>query len=229
MKWIFFFLIALVANTTFAQVPFEGMIKYSVRSSLVLHGSSVKNESFLLVWFGASKIKFQFIEPEKQIKAPSYTLIDLDSGLVYSVEPESATYIYHRLSEREPGADVPPTKTIAGYSTKSTSINEMDITGKLSNMLSSKTIFYVADNLSYSIPEKYSGNAELLMVQKGKIVLGSDFYFSFNTYNFQVDEKEETEINQSNFATIEAREVVAQKLDPAIFLLPANYKIRSRY
>lgn len=229
MKYFFFFLAAAFAKATFAQPSFEGVITYSVRSSFVLHGSEQKDESSLVVHFGNNKMKIQFIEASKKGKKPAYKLIYLDSGKVYTVDPETHTYIYHRLSERKPGAGVPATKTIAGYETHSTSINGMDISGELSALLSPKTVFYVAEKLAYPVPEKYAGNAELLVVQNGKIVLGSDFYFSYNTFNFQVDEEEDKAVNQSNFAVIEAREILATKTDPNEFALSKEYKIRSRY
>ena len=116
-----------------------------------------------------------------------------------------------------------------GYSTRSMSINEIDIADSLGNLLSAKTVFYVADNLYYPVPEKYSGNAELLMVQKGKIVLGADLYLSPETYNFQFDEEDEKRINETNYVLVEAQRVVAKKINANEFFIPVDYKIRSRY
>ena len=54
---IFIFLILLLFATgrLFAQIPFEGIIKYRVQSSLILHGSIKKVDTYIVIHFGRAK------------------------------------------------------------------------------------------------------------------------------------------------------------------------------
>ena len=151
-----------------AQQSFEGTIKYAFRVP------KEKDTIQMSIDFTPNAIKVNMIEPGRERRNNNYLLINLDSGKAYTVNYNRKSFTSHRLIERKPVSEVPPMKTIAGYTAVGELYNEAGINSIFGSLLSNKTIFYTAEKLTYSVPEKYNGNFELMMIQKDKIVLGAE-------------------------------------------------------
>lgn len=224
MRQILIIATLLFSTVLFAQQSFEGTIKYILRSP------TEKEDAQLNIAFSNNQIKIHTIEFGKLNRTDHYVLVNLDSGKVYTVNPERRTYSSYKLSQRIPATEVPPVKTIAGYSAIGQLYNEDGINSIFGSILSNKTIFYTAENLHFSIPEKFSGNYELMMVQKDKIVLGAEIHISPKMWGFnRMTEEENDSASGKSVVIIEATEVVAKKMEASDFLIPEGFTKNKPY
>jgi hypothetical protein len=223
MKSLFTTIALFISQLLLAQEFFEEMIKYSVKTSLPLHGSMIKEEGALHIQFAPNKIRLEFLELNKEANEPGY-LIDLDSGKVFTVDRNDKTYTVKKLTKRKPSAEVSESKTIAGFATTSISLGEISLPGFFSNALSAKSILRVADKLTYNLPEEYVGNTELIMVQKGKIALGADFYI-MPQFDFPVGDTTADDA----FLIFEAKEILPQSIDRASLSIPTDFVLRTPF
>jgi hypothetical protein len=83
---------------------------------------------------------------------------------------------------------------------------------------SSSVIFYVADSLYYYIPAAFIGNKELLMVQKGRIVLGAEIQIA-NPYSDPADSASKS----TNIITAEAVDIKPMAINEHEFFIPADF------
>lgn len=169
MKYIITAFAGMLFFHSNAQSYFQGKIEYN------LHAERDKDDASLTIYFGVNTIRLQLRE-KMQDSAKEYVLINLDSGKIYTVTPGQQQY-----KERSLLSGIRPTsfspKDIAGFRTTPVMPTGWGLSyPSFITSLLPNTVLYVADNLGYKIPEKYAGNPELMMVQKGKIVLGAEIF-----------------------------------------------------
>ena len=211
---LFFFVSA------FCQKSFEGTVKYA------LHTPKEKDTLQMQIDFAPQGIKIHVKEPRIDTNnEPEYILISLDSAKVYTIKPRNKSYRSHRLTEKMPATEVPAVKDFAGHRAIGELYNEAGVNNIFGSLLSSKTIFYLAENLMYSIPEKYLSNFELMMVQNGKIVLGAEIHMAPKMFFFGSVSADDSDSSFNKVIVyIEAKEVIERKFDAADFSVPAGFQ-----
>ena len=216
MKKIFVIICFFFVADVVAQQSFEGTIKYTLRVP------GEKDTIQMNIDFAAHAIKVNMVEPRRERRNNDYLLINLDSGKAYTVNYNHKSFTSHRLIEKKPVSEVPPIKTIAGYTAVGELYNEAGVNSIFGSLLSNKTIFYTADKLTYSVPEKYNGNFELMMIQKDKIVLGAEIDIAprLGIFGRPSDEDDST---MKTTVFIEAKEIVAKKFEADYFRLPGDF------
>jgi phage gp46-like protein len=212
MKQLFLFVITLfICGIVFAQKNFEGSVTYRLHST-----SGEKQDAELKVLFGNKKLKLFF--KEKETYENDALVVLLDSAVIYSVNVVDKTFKRSMLTLSSP-EQKPQKKLINGYSTTQYHPENTGVGSLLGGMLgSSSVIFYVADSLYYYIPTAFIGNKELLMVQKGKIVLGAEIQID-NPYNDPADSASKS----TNIITAEAVDIKPMALDEQEFFIPADF------
>ena len=181
--------------------------------------------------FAPQGIKIHVKEPRIDTNnEPEYILISLDSAKVYTIKPRNKSYRSHRLTEKMPATEVPAVKDFAGHRAIGELYNEAGVNNIFGSLLSSKTIFYLAENLMYSIPEKYLSNFELMMVQNGKIVLGAEIHMAPKMFFFGSASADDSDSSFNKVIVyIEAKEVIERKFDAADFSVPAGFQKNRPY
>jgi hypothetical protein len=86
---------------------------------------------------------------------------------------------------------------------------------------SSRSLFYVADSLTYFIPEKYRDNMEFVMVQRNKIVLGAEIRI---TGGYMADANADSS-NARSVINAEAVSIKPMMVDDNEFIIPADFTI----
>ncbi len=216
MRYVITFLFVILASSVQAQVSFEGKIVYEMNSP------EKNGTAQLTFYFSHNKIKLNFKEPNQKASDDlDATIIDLDSGRVYTINQELKTYTIKTLVPKKPtGRHL---TSIAGYATtQSLSYSINDETDVYINGFLQNSKFYVADSLYFEVPEEYKDNYELLMIRDNKIVLGAEIFMS--TYAGYSRKKDGDTITPPT--TVMAKSVTATQLDPAIFKIPADYTIK---
>lgn len=204
MKSILLAIIMLMSTLTFSQKPFEGIITYVMQMP---NGEII--EEFTM-HFANDKLKIKTKGGNKNT-----LLIHLDSGIVYSIDEETKTYINTRLHQAIK-KEMLIGKNILGYNT--TPINKVLECSFFAG--EGNTTFYYADNLYYPIPEKYIDNSELYIVQKQHIILRAEI--PLNKYIFEEDDLTKDSALQ-NKIIFEAKNVISQPVSPEVFLIPNDY------
>jgi hypothetical protein len=212
MKQLFLFLSALfISGIVSAQKNFEGTVIYSLHSS-----SGDKQDAELKVLFGNKKLKLFFKEKDEYEKDALVVL--LDSAIIYNINVVEKTFKRSTLTLSSP-EQKPQKKSINGYTTTPYQPENTGVGSLLGGMLgSSSVIFYVADSLYYYIPAAFIGNKELLMVQKGKIVLGAEIQIA-NPYNDPAD----SNAKSTNIITAEAIDIKPMAINENEFFIPADF------
>ncbi len=215
MKKILFVLLAvftgIVAN---AQKAFEGKVVYNLHAS-----NDDKGDAELTVYFAPNRIRLSF--KEKAEPDPKYILINLDSGKIYTINMEDKEFKVKKLVQSE----IQPTvsRTILGYKTSSVIPEQGGISGLMGGIFGrSSAVFYVSDSLVFNIPAIYANNPELLVVNKGHIVLGASVNFKGGIY----EEAEEDSTAKGNIITIEAKEVTPMMTNKADLEIPDGFTLR---
>jgi hypothetical protein len=212
MKQLFFIVITLfISGIASAQKNFEGTVTYRLHS-----GSGEKQDAELKVLFGIRKIKLLFKEKDEYEKES--LLVLLDSAAVYNVNVVDKTFKRSTLTLTAP-EQKPQKKLINGFTTTPYQPENTGVGSLLGGMLgSSSVIFYVADSLHYYVPAAFVGNKELLMVQKGKIVLGAEIQIA-NPYIDPADSNSKS----TNIITAEAIDIKPMTIDENEFFIPADF------
>lgn len=207
--------VALLLNFLigFAQKKFEGTIIYSIHEG--------KKEQELTAMFGRPGIKLKFREGNEYDK--EVVLINLDSGVVYTLNESEKTFraTYLKTKQLQQKQDLPE-KTIVGYNTK-----PIDIASNIGNYgylasIGGNFILYRSDSLFYPVPEKYSVNPELIIVNNNNIVLGASINMDNSLNPDMVDDS--TNYESQGMLSIEAREIKWQPIDEKEFQVPLDYK-----
>jgi hypothetical protein len=212
MKQLFLIVITLfISAIVYAQKNFEGTVTYRLHSN-----SGDKQDAELKVLFGNKKLKLFF--KEKEIYENDALVVLLDSALIYNVNVVEKTYKRSSLTLSSP-EQKPQKKLINGYTTTPYQPENTGVSSLLGGMLgSSSVIFYVADSLYYYIPGAFIGNKELLMIQKGKIVLGAEIQI-LNPYSDPADSASKS----TNIITAEAMDIKPMAIDENEFFIPADF------
>jgi hypothetical protein len=212
MKQLFLIISTLfVSSIVTAQKNFEGSVTYRLHSN-----SGEKQDAELKVLFGNKKLKLFFKEKDEYEKETLVVL--LDSAAVYNVNVVEKTFKRSTLTLSSP-EQKPQKKLINGYTTTPYQPESTGVGSLLGGMLgSSSVIFYVADSLHYYIPGAFIGNKELLMIQKGKIVLGAEIQIA-NPYNDPADSNSKI----TNIITAEAIDIRPMAIDENEFFIPADF------
>lgn len=215
MKKIILFLTTFfVTHIIYAQKNFEGEITYSLHAS-----TGDKPDAILKIYFGTNKIKLRFKEKEDFDKEEIIVL--LDSAIKYIVNTDARTFRKKMLRINSKATEFQK-KPIMGYTTTPVR-NESNGLESLfgGSMQSSNVVFYVADSLYYSMPAIFEGNAELLAIQKNKIVLRADISFNKGAY-----ESSDSTL-KDDLVTAEAIDIKSTKVNEEEFTIPADYVSRT--
>jgi hypothetical protein len=199
----------------FTQKKFEGTIIYTV------HDNDGKGDHELTALFGRSGIKFKFREGNDYDK--DVIVINLDSGIVYTLNEAEKTFTakYLKIKQPQQKQDL-SSKTIAGYNTK-----PIDVASNMGNLAylagtGGTFILYRSDSLFYPIPDKYLINPELVIINNNNIVLGATINMGMS---FAMDPVEDSTNNESkNVMTIMANEIKWQSVDEKEFQVSSDYK-----
>jgi hypothetical protein len=208
VKLIFLLPCILLVGSIHAQQIFHGSIVYKY------HFPQINDATEITVFYGPNKIKVKFNEKEDYDK--SYTLIDLDSGKIFTVNTETKTFFSRKLNEaytKQPSI----TKTIAGYKTNSVNVKNSAFGSSGLFSPTSTTVLFSASDLYYPVPEKYAGIPELIMIQNSHIVLGVE-------QNLEPAEEISDSIKQQTSVTIEAIKINAEQINMAEFSIPPDFK-----
>jgi hypothetical protein len=196
-----------------AQKNFNGEIIYKLHAS-----GDNKPDAELKVLFGNNKLKLQF--KEKEVYEDDALFVLLDSGAVFTVKPLSKTF-KKKLLAVTAAAESPLQKTIMGFHTTSIKPENNGMGGLLGGLFgNSQSLFYVADSLTYFIPEKYRDNTEFVMIQKNKIVLGAEIRF---TNRYTEGEEEDSTSKARSLITAEAISIKPMMVDDNEFIIPADF------
>lgn len=201
--------IVVVAN---AQKNFQGEITYRLHAS-----TGEKEDAELKILFGANKLKLRFREKEEYEKEELFVL--LDSAATFTVNREAKTFTKKMLLANTPSTKQFSKRSFAGY-LSTPLIPENNGLGNMLGGLMGKSdvVFYLADSLYYNVPVAFTGNQELIAIQKNKIVLGAEINFSD-----RFDQIEDSLTKKSSLITVEAIEIKPMVIDEAEFSIPADY------
>ena len=219
MKQLIFVLLATVIGlAAHSQKDFEGKVVY------LMEADKDEKKPELTVWFAPSKLKISF--KEKETSDAEYVVVRLDSGKIFTINKAQEHFKVKKLQTRLGNNFVSEKKDIAGHSTTSVLLETNSSGTGLGGILSMNDIVYdLADNLSYTIPEQYKGNTELMMVYQNRIALGASLQIStfFGGMGDEENEKAATKI------TAKAIAVTPMILDAAEFEIPAGYTLKPKY
>jgi len=215
MKKIILILLTLIASYTIhAQKNFQGEITYSLHTS-----AGNKPDAILKIYFGSNKIKLRFKEKEEFDKEEIIVLID--SAAKYIINTKAKTYRQKPLTVNTRAKQLQK-RTISGYSTTPIKNENTGLESLFGgSMQSANVVFYLADSLYYSIPTAFTGNAELIAIQKNKIVLGADILFNKGSYEVSDSAEKDDLVN------VEAIEVTPRVINDDEFNIPADYTAKS--
>ncbi len=213
MKQLIFVLMATIAALgAKSQKDFEGKVVY------LMEADKDEKKPELTVLFAPNKLKISFkenTEPDAE-----YVLVRLDSGKIFTINTTNQQFKTKILKTRLGNAFVPEKKDIMGYPTTAVLLESTSPGNGLGGILSMNDIIYnLADNLSYTIPEQYKGNPELMMVYQNRIALGASMQIStlFDGMADEGNEKPATRI------TAKAISVTPMAFDAAEFEIPAGF------
>lgn len=209
MKLFYLFASVLLLNTVHAQQIFQGSIVYN------LHTPKEKEDAELTIQYGPNKIKVKF--KEKEDYDETYLLMNLDSGIFYTINTETKTFQVKKLVEITTQEVALNSKSIAGYATNPVNVTGSGVGGLFG--FSGTTILYTAADLYFPVPKKYSSAPQLIMVQDNHIVLGADI----NMLMPGMAEEMPDSLKMQMKVTAEAKKVTPQQWDAAEFTIPADF------
>src|SRR2546423_15422672 len=153
---------AFVFANCFAQKQFEGTIIYR------FHENDKPDDAELTAMFGKAGIKLKFREKSEFDK--EVILINLDSGMVYTLNTNDKTYKRKDLIEKKSSPQQFSDRIIAGYKTRTIELSNNKLGALSSLFMGGQVVLYRSDSLFYFLPEKYSANPELIAVNDNRIV-----------------------------------------------------------
>jgi hypothetical protein len=210
MRFLFAFVLFISINTV-AQDSFNGTIVY--RLLLPVVDNEGDSSARLNVFFGPNAIKLTFVENKKSDNEE--ILVSFDSAKVFVIDITKKTYTSKEMSKVKVNQPLPPDKNILGYSTVPKRILTNSPFNKMLGGASGEITIFVADQLSYNVPEVYAGIEEVVFVYNNKIVLEAKATIT-STLGFDAPDDGMT-------FKLEAVSVTPQKLDPAMFTIPAGF------
>ncbi len=205
-------------SLTHAQAGFEGMIRYKAspeKDFFEKEKAEIKDSMEINIWFTKGKILIRNLTKSSE----EDILVLIDSAKIYTINREDETYRVKKLRERKV-ASPPEVIQIAGYRSSPVQYNA---DGFAFGGAVNTTIWY-ADSLLFSIPEKYDGNEELMIIRNGHIMLKAEITTDFNPHNFREFEVDTLPTTEEK-TTIIASSVIPGGIKPEDFIIPANFKI----
>jgi len=204
--------ILCIASSAMAQKDFRGEIIYKLHAS-----GDNKPDAELKVLFGNNKLKLQF--KEKETYEDDALVVLLDSGATYTVKPLNKTYKKKALTTSL-AFETPVKKNILGFTASPILPENNGMGGLLGGLFgSSHSLFYVADSLTYFIPEKYRDNMEFVMIQRNKIVLGAEIRITAG----YMGEGDADSSKARSVITAEAISIKPMMVDDNEFIIPADF------
>lgn len=218
MKQLIFVLMAIAASTgAKSQKDFEGKVVY------LMEADKDEKKPELTVLFAPGKLKISFKENAEP--DANYLIVRLDSGKTYSINTGSQHYKTKQLKAKLGNAFVAEKNNIMGYPTTSVLLESNSPGTGLGGILSMNDILYdLADNLTYTVPEQYKTNPEVMMVYKNHIALGASMKMS--TLFGGMDEGDNEKATK---ITAKAIIVTPMTLDAAEFEIPAGFTPQPKY
>lgn len=218
MKQLIFVLMAIAASMgAKSQKDFEGKVVY------LMEADKDEKKPELTVLFAPGKLKISFKESAEP--DASYLVVRLDSGKVYNINSNSQTYKIKSLKAKQGNAFVSEKNNIMGYPTTSVLLESNSPGTGLGGILSMNDIVYeLADNLTYTVPDQYKTNPEVMMVYKNQIALGASMKMS--TLFSGMDDGESDKVTK---ITAKAIVVTPMTLEAAEFEIPAGFKPQPKY
>jgi hypothetical protein len=198
-------------NTLHAQQSFQGSIVYKY------HLPNLSDAPEMLVIYGSNKIKVKY--KHTNTWENNYFLIDLDSGKLFTVDPETKTFFSKQLLDTGT-KQTSTTKTIAGYKTNSVKLKHSSSSNIFGLFSSGNAVLFAAADLFYQVPQKYKGIPELMMIQNDHIVLGAEQ----TTESPIMDEEIPDSLVKQTLISIQAIKIDSQAVGIAEFLIPSNFK-----
>jgi hypothetical protein len=219
MKQLLFVLMAIIGSLgAKSQKDFEGKVVY------LLEADKDEKKPELTVWFAPGKLKIGFKENEET--EATYTLVRLDSGKVFTINTGTQHYKARKLKTSEGNTFVAEKKNIAGHSTTALLSESSSPGNGLGGIFSMNDItFDLADDLTYTVPSQYKGNAELMMVHQNRIALGASMKMSVSLGGMEEDEEE----TKGKNITARAISVTPMSLAASEFDIPAGYTPQPKY
>ena len=214
MNRIFILIAGLfLTNLALAQKQFEGKIIYNLHASM--DEKKGEPDAELTAVFSSNKMKLYFKKEGKD--DPEAIILNMDSGKIYTVNSEIKRYSVKDLKEK-PAAQPMSSRTFVGYKAMPVQANENGLGSLLGGVFaSSEFTFFVSDSLIFNVPEKYSRNAELILVNKNHLVLGADIKLgAFMGSEGDAESKE-------NLITAAATMISPMPISPAEFVIPSDY------
>ena len=176
-----------------------------------------KNDAILTVYFGAQKMRLEFSEKGKEA-TNDIIVVALDSGTVAILNNGAKTYRLKNLLKRDLSGY--KSKQIAGYVAEPVASAPSLSNGY--NELFGQSVFYVANNLYFPVPEMYKGNTELIAVNNNKVVLGAEIFVAPRSYGRALTAQDSAEMAQ-NRINAEAVEVKPYQPETSLFSIPADF------
>jgi hypothetical protein len=218
MKYIIASVLCFITLTVLAQKDFEGMVRYKITTPGHSDTDEKVNDTVeLKIFFTPGKLLLRSNKKESD----EDILVVFDSSKVFFFNKKEHTYRTKKLHITKPMAPA-QRKMIAGYQStpvQTSSNNWTQLIGR------SSTLWY-ADSLFFSMPEKFEGNEELIMVKSNRILLNAVILLDGNMFRYGRDEEEEEENKKEEPAdelVLEAVEVIPGISSPAIFDIPADF------
>jgi hypothetical protein len=222
MKPILFITTLLLASVAMAQQNFEGTIIYTAYSA----GTTKMDTADVIVAFGKNAVLIEFSERQKK-SDPSeirHTLLRLDSGKIYTINPGNKTYRSRAMQVLPSQINYPAEKVILGYRTTAKSIRN-EVLGTSTNYI--EGTLYTSNDLSYAVPDKFRGIPELMIVHDSKIVLSASMrYLPMIQFDDEEDydyQNELTERKKDEIFILEAREIKAHPVPADRLALPVDF------
>lgn len=193
---------------TYAQQHFEGTVRYSQTSK----STDRDKAPDLTVRFGKNAIRIVAMRNAVQLDD---LLIRLDSGMMYTLNPEERTFKAKPLISTENNRDFVGPTEIAGY--KVNTFNLADEGYSVLNAVMAKigkVWLFPSKDLHYPVPAKYLQNMELCMIHENRIVLGITIIDQMKTFSDSAT---------SDTMSIQATSVNPEVLPDSVFDVPKDY------
>lgn len=217
MKYIFTLFVTGCLATAFSQTPFQGKVVYN------LHTPQEKTDALLTAYFGNGRIRLEFAEKGKT-PDNDIIVVTLDSGQVIHLRLGAQTFTTKKLVARD--LTNYKDKTILGYST-SPKANPTSFGDGMTELFN-QSVFYVANDLFFPVPEKYRGNTELIMVHENRLVLGAEIVFGPNRYKRELSASDSAELERNRLSA-EAIDVKPFHPEDSLFTVPVNFTPEATY
>lgn len=216
-------LVFLSVHNASAQKDFEGVIKYKVITPEGSIDDRDKSDSIqITVFFAPGKMLMKNNKGGAENEEDD-VLIIFDSAKIYTLNKTDKTYRVKKLRELAPLANR-GNEVIAGHTATPIQLGG----NKLAGIFGGNTTLWYADNLTFTVPQKYEVNEELILVNKNHILLKAIINMDFRFVNGMDEENETSDLKPSEMKLF-ATEIIAAPQSPSLFTIPAEYIKEDRH